>query len=170
MRGSLIVGFEGGALGGSIPAGAGEPHHAAMRPAQSRVYPAGAGEPAYRHFRLVVDGVYPRRCGGASFAARQHSGIVGLSPQVRGSPAGGNGKRRRAGSIPAGAGEPESGRFGNGHLGVYPRRCGGATQIASASTTTMGLSPHVRGSRESHVRDISRRGSIPARAGEPSDR
>ena len=50
---------------------------------------------------------------------------------------------------------------------VYPRTCGGTEVVAFAACGYKGLSPHVRGNRDSGVMGCRHRGSIPARAGEP---
>ena len=108
--------------------------------------PAGAGEPGIDVVRRDLTGVYPRRCGGARMYSRRTGNSWGLSPQVRGSlsraVSGGIG----AGSIPAGAGEP--GRAGSPSFvpKVYPRRCGGACVARPIISGRGGLSPQVRGS------------------------
>ena len=71
---------------GSIPACAGEPHH------------AGVG----RYARAV----YPRVCGGTGSVADSHHNPAGLSPRVRGNRIDKRHQVHRAGSIPACAGEP----------------------------------------------------------------
>ncbi len=91
----------------------------------------------------------------------------GLSPRVRGSL-----KRELAaadghGSIPAGAGEPGDVLTEFDLSGVYPRGCGGATSNLSPAASPSGLSPRVRGSRQSPARAYRASGSIPAGAGEP---
>ena len=74
------------AMGGSIPARAGEP-------------PCASG------FHSPT-GVYPRACGGAPIRRRSWARWAGLSPRVRGSPGAVASRHDVAGSIPARAGEP----------------------------------------------------------------
>ena len=110
---------------GSIPAGAGEPLKGSI--------PAGAGE------------VYPRGCGGTRDCSSSSTCLPGLSPRVRGNPHRRGHRQRRAGSIPAGAGEPSplAGPWDKNR--VYPRGCGGTQNVAPAIQDEKGLSPRVRG-------------------------
>ena len=71
----------------------------------------------------------------------------GLSPRVRGNPAGAPVKRLFPGSIPACAGEPTVGVALGGIGGVYPRVCGGTGRPYMASGGRIGLSPRVRGNQ-----------------------
>ena len=129
--------------------------------------PAGAGEPGNRRHRPRSGWVYPRGCGGAwacSSACRRRRG---LSPRVRGSRRQLRQAKHRAGSIPAGAGEPgwhgPMERFGR----VYPRGCGGAQYNRPSRVRVRGLSPRVRGSLIQPLERQHDQGSIPAGAGEP---
>ena len=97
-----------------------------------------------------------------------HASIVGLSPPVRGSPKRPVTLSTSSRSIPARAGEPRSRTSPRDTHWVYPRPCGGATSRARLPTHRKGLSPPVRGSLEALRRVRRDRGSIPARAGEPS--
>ena len=72
-----------------------------------------------------------------------------------------------SGSIPARAGEPYWLDFSFAAKWVYPRACGGTVSQDVVRQDTCGLSPRVRGNRIGSYREISRPGSIPARAGEP---
>ena len=86
VRGSRAACLAGGVAPGSIPAGAGEPLTPSVLACAARVY--------------------PRRCGGAQVPTREGVSLLGLSPQVRGSPPARRGGASCTGSIPAGAGEP----------------------------------------------------------------
>ena len=148
VRGSPSGGRDRQGVGGSIPAGAGEP----------------CGEPEC----WAPSGVYPRGCGGAFVCGRLQPESGGLSPRVRGSRAGGEGDELDRGSIPAGAGEPRPTCRPAISSSVYPRGCGGAPQGGVSPGGLRGLSPRVRGSP---MRRVSRAGgtrSIPAGAGEPT--
>ena len=112
VRGNLADGEPDGRRDGSIPAGAGEP---GRRP---RARPRGR--------------VYPRGCGGTEAARRGCGGSGGLSPRVRGNLDGEMPEIGRAGSIPAGAGEPRLGEQVRSPDGVYPRGCGGTLRCRPA--------------------------------------
>ncbi len=73
--------------------------------------------------------------------------MMGLSPRVRGNPAGA--------VITASS------------VKVYPRACGGTPSAARPMRIVGGLSPRVRGNRLTARPSRPRRRSIPARAGEP---
>ncbi len=135
---------------GSIPAGAGEPHD----PRRS-----------FSHRR-----VDPRGCGGAVIGPCEAHGHQGRSPRVRGSPPARRRGDRRAGSIPAGAGEPRTPAHCRTPAQVDPRGCGGASRAAGTALHLGGRSPRVRGSRRRQLRDAAGPGSIPAGAGEPARR
>ena len=111
--------------------------------------------------------VYPRVCGGTSCTLGRRSLWHGLSPRVRGNLKLGYPLCRRAGSIPACAGEPSYEALRCVGFGVYPRVCGGTMCIPTARKTWYGLSPRVRGNRDGHLAAGQGEGSIPACAGEP---
>ena len=147
MRGSRTLRGQDPEVGGSIP--------------------AGAGEPLPRTGRHPRCGVYPRGCGGASTTAPAHVDDPGLSPRVRGSLQDRQVCGALVGSIPAGAGEPSHGPLGPRASGVYPRGCGGAAANLPDRNLPAGLSPRVRGSHTYQVTGFPRGRSIPAGAGEP---
>ena len=135
-----------------------------------RSIPARAGEPRTLAETTTQTTVYPRPCGGASHVVTGSVSNAGLSPPVRGSPITGCSSRLLYRSIPARAGEPPSLHAHVLSSRVYPRPCGGATSAEDTASDLRGLSPPVRGSP---MRPMCRGpwlGSIPARAGEPSDR
>ena len=130
--------------------------------------PARAGEPGPIHLALRSSRVYPRACGGTAPVCSGPWNWVGLSPRVRGNQGYGQHRHRFRGSIPARAGEPGTPASKPCRQRVYPRACGG-TRVRSATLWPMvGLSPRVRGNRRERTRPRTYRGSIPARAGEPS--
>ncbi len=132
-----------------------------------RSIPACAGEPTRPLPSTRKCQVYPRVCGGASTTWTVPHDQPGLSPRVRGSHRGFWRHRDARGSIPACAGEPRFLTEQSARERVYPRVCGGADGGACVGETVRGLSPRVRGSPASSEPAISRRGSIPACAGEP---
>jgi len=135
---------------------------------ESGSIPARAGEPSARHVRRDDPRVYPRACGGARNSHECVPDLGGLSPRVRGSPAGPVHPGAPRGSIPARAGEPRACGVLDAPAGVYPRACGGARGWCRIPCGQRGLSPRVRGSLlHTNARKVVR-GSIPARAGEPA--
>ena len=73
------------------------------------------------------------------------------------------------GSIPACAGQPKLGVSCIPIGAVYPRVCGATSPGSAAAWSAAGLSPRVRGNRVHIHRHRSRRGSIPACAGQPAE-
>ena len=149
VRGNPTRDQSSSALGGSIPASAGEPR--AARP------------------RWTRHGVYPRKCGGTFSGMAGGTSTSGLSPQVRGNPSVHRVACACVRSIPASAGEPDERRARRRRTWVYPRKCGGTLDQEGADEVSMGLSPQVRGNRNQCLLRAERAGSIPASAGEPSE-
>ena len=147
VRGNLPAGIGSIRLPRSIPARAGEPTATQIAPRRSRVY--------------------PRPCGGTCCILAAEIWNLGLSPPVRGNPAGRPFIGIRHGSIPARAGEPSTGSSPATAGRVYPRPCGGTSERRNAKAVSGGLSPPVRGNRPLCRRQARVHGSIPARAGEP---
>ena len=112
-------------------------------------------------------GVYPRACGGTRWPQWASHETRGLSPRVRGNPILVINPALGIGSIPARAGEPGCGPFPRHVGGVYPRACGGTASGQRSNVMIRGLSPRVRGNPPHSQSALRRRGSIPARAGEP---
>ncbi len=138
------------------------------RRGRSGSIPACAGEPRERALRSSAWWVDPRVCGGAGEVLGDTRYGKGRSPRVRGSLTAVGEEERRAGSIPACAGEPRR-REGRGGCGwVDPRVCGGATAQSPSPVCPGGRSPRVRGSLREDALAVLRAGSIPACAGEPA--
>ena len=111
--------------------------------------------------------VYPRACGGTCWTKRRSRPWAGLSPRLRGNHLAGDNPPGRGRSIPAPAGEPATSRKSGGVWTVYPRACGGTTDLVITRTVIKGLSPRLRGNRGLEVNELMVEGSIPAPAGEP---
>ena len=155
---------------GLSPRVRGNPERERLHQARARSIPACAGEPCGAPGRRPSPGVYPRVCGGTLFGLRSTDPRAGLSPRVRGNLAAERGGDPRRGSIPACAGEPPPwGRCATSAR-VYPRVCGGTVLSLGASPKRWGLSPRVRGNRRAAGPGHVRKRSIPACAGEPTDR
>ena len=129
--------------------------------------PACAGEPSTLRASSTRSKVYPRVCGGTAAEKTDDPIPQGLSPRVRGNPGPRVRRSEYAGSIPACAGEPYSSRNHHEQSRVYPRVCGGTSNICSRHLSISGLSPRVRGNPVSLSFRIAALGSIPACAGEP---
>ena len=182
---------------GSIPAPAGEP----------RTCRLGLARTAHSTARAVHP-VYPRACGGTKSYGQPvvvSPRSFGLSPRLRGNPGGQNGRTRpmglsprlrgnrfaltcndrRAGSIPAPAGEPPRPDVRVRYGKVYPRACGGTVMLSEGLSPRLrgnhgitpprlragqlaGLSPRLRGNRFRRDLRVRITGSIPAPAGEPA--
>ena len=131
-----------------------------------RSIPACAGEARVRLGQECGNRVYPRVCGGSRAAPLPAEQYGGLSPRVRGKPAGAFSIPARMRSIPACAGEASGRRPLGREGGVYPRVCGGSGYSNGGSFTSRGLSPRVRGKRVRAARSAPIPRSIPACAGE----
>ena len=133
----------------------------------SRSIPACAGEPWSRREMDLCGPVYPRVCGGTC----THPGRVlcgrGLSPRVRGNQLFVYERARQLRSIPACAGEPDVALPPAPEFRVYPRVCGGTSDMTMQGGALGGLSPRVRGNRSDLRYWNTRDRSIPACAGEP---
>ena len=93
---------------------------------------------------------------------------AGPSPRVRGILPEAGRRAARAGSIPAGAGNPRRKRPSACASRVHPRGCGESVADRRKAALTAGPSPRVRGIRH-RVRVLhGRQGSIPAGAGNPA--
>ena len=77
-----------------------------MQPSYGRSIPACAGEPRQSVRSPRTTEVYPRVCGGTGLRFNLERTSRGLSPRVRGNPAGRTARRTPRRSIPACAGEP----------------------------------------------------------------
>ena len=129
--------------------------------------PASAGEPVTSIPPSIIMRVYPRECGGTAPGSSATSTGQGLSPRVRGNLVCFHGCCKNVRSIPASAGEPLGLFSTHSGPGVYPRECGGTPRLPLLPRLHLGLSPRVRGNRETAVSRPKVDGSIPASAGEP---
>ena len=111
--------------------------------------------------------VYPRPRGGTCIALSSPPPSQGLSPPTRGNPSRLEQVGRRAGSIPAHAGEPTSAIIPPFRLEVYPRPRGGTRLLQRGGVPRPGLSPPTRGNPGDERKRTELQRSIPAHAGEP---
>ncbi len=106
-------------------------------------------------------------CGGTVNESYSPEQRCGLSPRVRGNPAGRAYPLQSCRSIPACAGEPAPQLDKTLRHTVYPRVCGGTCFPRGLLRGDDGLSPRVRGNLWVGEVEPSGVGSIPACAGEP---
>ena len=130
---------------GLSPRVRGNPGMSGATAAMSGSIPACAGEPSLPMPALAITTVYPRVCGGTRQLRVFGSVGRGLSPRVRGNQNFWLAVVDRERSIPACAGEPESGASLTAWQWVYPRVCGGTSTNWAAKKKFLGLSPRVRG-------------------------
>ena len=164
------TGAPGGAAGGVMglsPRVRGNPVQCRSRRVRWRSIPACAGEPRRSFPPWSSQKVYPRVCGGTTGVWAISSFALGLSPRVRGNPAGIGCVSYPKRSIPACAGEPPFMPGAAIHNTVYPRVCGGTHGGRLRLQTREGLSPRVRGNPGPAAYLATARRSIPACAGEP---
>ena len=152
---------------GLSPRVRGNPRPGWRRHLRLRSIPASAGEPIPLKTRIYARRVYPRECGGTRKRAFTESPRRGLSPRVRGNRASESESASPMRSIPASAGEPDTGRAHENGARVYPRECGGTVNDPCQRGVDGGLSPRVRGNRDDTQDHRRVHGSIPASAGEP---
>ena len=105
--------------------------------------------------------------GGTGGGGGVGAGEGGLSPRVRGNPAGGHAQHLPDRSIPACTGEPTEPSGPEPRRTVYPRVYGGTAHKPDALSIVVGLSPRVRGNPTPARSTSLRLGSIPACTGEP---
>ena len=129
--------------------------------------PARAGEPRWLSAPCPRCRVHPRSRGGARSSPSHCPSTTGPSPLARGSPSVAVQRAVLLGSIPARAGEPAHLAHAHRCVRVHPRSRGGATEGADGDAVDVGPSPLARGSHAVDQQHHDRRGSIPARAGEP---
>ena len=153
---------------GLSPRGRGKHSNPQSATIRKRSIPAWAGEtPA---LRAVVGGfaVYPRVGGGNHSQQDGIGGGGGLSPRGRGKRQVCPPYRAIGGSIPAWAGETQTGVSVEARRGVYPRVGGGNGPGTAEQRRNAGLSPRGRGKRVVIMAHRDELRSIPAWAGETS--
>ena len=155
---------------GLSPHARGNREHYDRVPPRERSIPARAGQPTCRCTDSRVRGVYPRTRGATLKRVHHASALRGLSPHARGNRRCAGRPSGARGSIPARAGQPESGGSRWAGQWVYPRTRGATQLIATTNVYIEGLSPHARGNRPFRYFAIGRSRSIPARAGQPCSR
>ena len=129
--------------------------------------PARAGNPPSWWLDLLDGGVHPRACGESQAHGRRQHPLGGPSPRVRGIRSAEHPAAERRRSIPARAGNPRSVRVTESRAGVHPRACGESGLRGLRRALRRGPSPRVRGILARRAEAERPAGSIPARAGNP---
>ena len=129
--------------------------------------PAQAGEPIFLNSSTRRSWAYPRAGGGTRARDTINGGAQGLSPRRRGNRTLPVTPIALLGPIPAQAGEPNAAGDAHRLARAYPRAGGGTAVLALCFTQWVGLSPRRRGNLRAFDAQVSRRGPIPAQAGEP---
>ena len=118
---------------------------------------------------LIVAGLSPRLRGNL-FRDRVYKAMSRSIPAPAGNHAAEHGRRVSDRSIPAPAGEPLDSIPQSQISRVYPRACGGTSWPTVCPNRMLGLSPRLRGNHLRRVFKEILEGSIPAPAGEPTER
>ena len=155
----------GAALRGSSPRVRGTQHGRRHRRGHDGIIPACAGNTDHCRSMLGYSGDHPRVCG-------EHCLIVltiligwGSSPRVRGTPETSKTKARKAGIIPACAGNTCGARGRSMSPRDHPRVCGEHITSCWSRKSCTGSSPRVRGTHPRSPPRPARLGIIPACAG-----
>ena len=136
-------------------------------PARAGPIPAGAGQPCGALVSKRPSGAYPRWRGATMTISPDECVPRGLSPLARGNRSQPMRRVRRAGPIPAGAGQPLPSPRPNNPLGAYPRWRGATRRTCWPLSYPLGLSPLARGNRQAGDTASAAAGPIPAGAGQP---
>ena len=128
--------------------------------------PALAGERSPCRLAAQSCEVYPRACGGTPDPLIPPPIPEGLSPRLRGNAYQFCWPWAGLWSIPALAGERSLPEYIGARFWVYPRACGGTIISTADLSSSMGLSPRLRGNVVDYTLHECVMGSIPALAGE----
>ena len=132
----------------------------------SGTIPARAGETGCLEWDVDHAWDHPRSRGGNLVLTRLHSRTQGPSPLARGKRGAREAWDLHQGTIPARAGETQTGCALAAHDGDHPRSRGGNESEPSYSAQQQGPSPLARGKLPRTRPCLNQPGTIPARAGE----
>ena len=153
---------------GPSPRARGIPRRGRRRRRWPRSIPASAGNPPRRRWSCCGNWVHPRERG-ESWLIFAHSVVhYGPSPRARGIPSAAHGRRGRAGSIPASAGNPMIRAASRTTYTVHPRERGESVTTLRRIGISWGPSPRARGIHLQAAEPREKVGSIPASAGNPA--
>ena len=150
---------------GSSPQARGTLVHDVAADDGRRFIPAGAGNTGQGIDSVVVMTVHPRRRGEHAEKSAGTWGVVGSSPQARGTPKLYTATMSRCRFIPAGAGNTQALHRNYEQMPVHPRRRGEHRLRGFLRVAFFGSSPQARGTPPDRVRVRGGRRFIPAGAG-----
>ena len=150
---------------GSSPRVRGTRHAAGGSSEAAGIIPACAGNTASIPLVASRHQDHPRVCGEHKAEEYGNPRIMGSSPRVRGTPFPGGRTRRRAGIIPACAGNTPGTCGRATSWWDHPRVCGEHINRSILDIVDMGSSPRVRGTPRNRTRCNWKAGIIPACAG-----
>ncbi len=130
--------------------------------------PAGAGSSLRKTGSRMRSWDHPRGCGEQTLTLSDAAACKGPSPRVRGAVPRAARRRRRGGTIPAGAGSSPPRAVAGPSCRDHPRGCGEQSRVSRASSASAGPSPRVRGAVELGPQPRRAVGTIPAGAGSSS--
>ncbi len=129
------------------------------------IIPACAGNTPIRCSGRLLSGDHPRMRGEHCFVAMSAPCLLGSSPHARGTLFCGHSICSFVGIIPACAGNTVPVWLGVELVQDHPRMRGEHVLLPLSMIVVMGSSPHARGTQKQHHHQQSRRGIIPACAG-----
>ncbi len=150
---------------GSSPHVRGTPEKPVLADVQTGIIPACAGNTTGFSFLGSAGGDHPRMCGEHTVLSTTHRTTRGSSPHVRGTPCPFVRPRRRAGIIPACAGNTRCWNPPHIRRWDHPRMCGEHNTVSNPTRLIRGSSPHVRGTLLCTSALVDCFGIIPACAG-----
>ena len=129
------------------------------------IIPACAGNTSRRPVRIATNRDHPRVCGEHMRVLELFLEALGSSPRVRGTLQDAQGRQRRAGIIPACAGNTNRHHRNPHSCRDHPRVCGEHPCVPPRNLRHTGSSPRVRGTPSASSSPATRPGIIPACAG-----
>ncbi len=155
---------------GSSPRLRGTPVSVIVTAAVGGIIPALAGNTSISSVLVSLCRDHPRACGEHRFGCCSYVPSTGSSPRLRGTLELVPEVRRCQGIIPALAGNTLPGFFSTGCLRDHPRACGEHPRAPMTMFHIAGSSPRLRGTPEPDPEPVQGSGIIPALAGNTSCR
>ena len=151
--------------GGSSPRMRGTPVAWQYTSTGRGIIPADAGNTNHHQCSIHMGRDHPRGCGEHTFVGDCHPNTDGSSPRMRGTRRCEGGMKRRAGIIPADAGNTYGWEWLAGNERDHPRGCGEHLVLIPIHCVVEGSSPRMRGTRFPPAWALWSAGIIPADAG-----
>ena len=150
---------------GSSPRVRGALVHEAFEIGLRGIIPARAGNTRSTGTRTTTSRDHPRVCGEHLAIPRPSFPLMGSSPRVRGTPRFGSRGHRGPGIIPTCAGNTRRASSAGPARRDHPRVCGEHKSERISKYSSLGSSPRVRGTQQRWNQPSTRKGIIPACAG-----